>query len=1406
MKKILITLCLTLLLLGALLPATTLAQEEDGFDGEYVHHDGKQFKGDIDWTPFFRDEDGNGVDDIIDESAEEVADIFIKLESLPTDEDVSLIEEFVPEVFYKARYTNTIIVQDVEKQIIYGKLRYLDRVTFIEYVCDIVPFLDVSAENIKAKPNDLYHDVWEELGIIGSGVNIAILDGGSNDHETTADVGHVSLNDMDDDPATPTDFKFIAGWDFEILSGGEAINPHGDPLIGHGTHVAGTALGTGGAGEDSAQRGVAPGAQLIDVKTVSDAGFGGFLVPALEWCIDNVDTDWFTSDTDGIQVISMSLGTPTESDGSDTFSQTANQAVDAGMTAVVATGNDGNSGYISAPAAADKVVAVGATDDHNTVTRDDDTVAGYSNKGPRDDDGDSDPYDELKPSVVAPGTNIMAPRADSYGAFVAMSGTSMAAPHVSGVVALMLEANPELTPAQVKNILQASAEARGTPYNPELSEKYNGAWGYGIVDAYRATLMAQGYCDVEIEEVEVTNVDNEKTRIDEGDDVRVTVKLREVEGFDVESYNLTIVDSDTGTELDRISDNLRALDTKEHESEFRVNQGGTYNFTISVVDVDPQDIDEADNQENTTFYVNYLPHADIQANETEAMTLEEIRFDAGGSSDRDGTVKEYKFDFDDGEDTGWIDEPVTTHTYQDDGAFNIRLYVKDNVGAESGPYSDQIRINVYNRAPVADAGDDLTGDVEEEFRFKGTGTDKDGEITLYEWDFDGDGSYDWSDHDSGETTYTYEEPGSYRAKLRVTDDDDVVDTDTINVDVTGTGTENLPPIAEITEPEEGVVYFTDKEIMFDAGESYDPDGSIKYYTFSSNVSGKVYDKGSKPQVQLTVSQSGHHNITLIVEDEKEATDSTYVHIFIDAPPIPTIDAPEDGETYTTTELSFDGSSSRDRDGDKLIFKWTSDIDGVLYEGEEPTFTAELSSGEHTITLEVSDPYITKSREIQIVIEETANTKPSAVIDDPSTDTVYTTETKVFFNATRSKDSDGDPLTYIWSSDIDGEFYRGNEKTFMRKLSAGTHSITLTVSDGELSDEVFVEITVNAPPVAVISSLKEGDTFFVGNTILFDASGSHDPDSDGSSLTYVWHINEEEVSHELSFEKHFEEWGNRDISLVVEDEHGFQSQVSLTIHIISHSIQTDFPEYSSDTVRADPGETIIVQLEVMNSASITDHIKLAPLQGENTILTVSGAKEFDLAKNEKKIIDLEINVSKSAPEGRDEIGLTITAGEGDFAQSTEAKLAILVGDVLSFDISMNKNSVTVDAGGTGTVQISITNNGNGNAAFKISIEKIKNWKLKFSSSVFTIDAGETKDVTLTITAPDTIKKANQTLTVTFESGDFTEQRSLTINAGKMSVGGGDDDDGDSPGFEVGLMVSVLAIVALGLFRKRKREPL
>ena len=353
----------------------------------------------------------------------------------------------------------------------------------------------------------LFPSARQELGLDGTGVVIAILDTGVNDDVDEANPaypGHESLKG-----------KFLAGGEFWCgqpacstpATGSSNPQDHGGEASSyHATHVAGTAMGTGGTGGYFA--GVAPGARLVDCKVLSDAGASvGGANRGLDWCIANKNTLWAGlspgSIWQGIDVVSMSLGSPTDcAGGSGTStgagSELINTAVDAGMVLVIATGNDNSTECISSPAAADKSIAVGASTHGRTLDRSDDQVTTFSNEGPRDDDGDADHFDEMKPSVVAPGAGIISafgdPTTDGT-AYQQLSGTSMATPAVSGCVALVLQANPSLTPLQVRTLIQNTAEhnipsAKATgdrgqdPFGLDIN--YDPSCGWGLVDVYAA--------------------------------------------------------------------------------------------------------------------------------------------------------------------------------------------------------------------------------------------------------------------------------------------------------------------------------------------------------------------------------------------------------------------------------------------------------------------------------------------------------------------------------------------------------------------------------------------------------------------------------------------------------------------------------------------------------------------------------------------------------------------------------------------------------------------------------------------------------------------------------------------------------------------------------------------------------
>ena len=224
-----------------------------------------------------------------------------------------------------------------------------------------------------------------------------------------------------------------------------AVTP--EDLNGHGTHVSGT---IGALDNGAGVVGMAPGARIWPVKVLSDAGTGL-----------NSDVicgiDYVAAHADEIEVANMSLGGGGEDDGNcglsndDAMHTAICNAVAAGITFVVAAGNDSSDASTSTPAAYDEVITVSALADFNgqpgggapsTCRADeDDTFASFSNYG-----ADVD--------LIAPGVCINSTWMN--GGYNTISGTSMASPHVAGGAALYAATHPGATPAQVKSALQSS--------------------------------------------------------------------------------------------------------------------------------------------------------------------------------------------------------------------------------------------------------------------------------------------------------------------------------------------------------------------------------------------------------------------------------------------------------------------------------------------------------------------------------------------------------------------------------------------------------------------------------------------------------------------------------------------------------------------------------------------------------------------------------------------------------------------------------------------------------------------------------------------------------------------------------------------------------------------------------------
>ena len=313
---------------------------------------------------------------------------------------------------------------------------------------------------------------WD-LGYTGKGVLVAIIDSGVN-------YNHVDLKDHLWDGGTQYPHH---GYNF-IAPGQSTLDNKG-----HGTHCAGTICGDGTSGLAT---GMAPDATLMCLK-VSDPDLNATteqIISAIEFAVDN-----------GADIISMSLGWYPSADLSATFRTVFSNVLEAGVVTAVAAGNSGSeqSSYpvpynVRTPGncpppwihpdqqgnagGTTSVISVGAVDYDNTV-------AAISSRGPStwkytsyNDYSYNPGIGLIRPDIVAPGVSVKSLSNESNDGYAIKAGTSMATPCVAGVMALMLEKNPELTPSDLCRIIETTAV--------KLSDKKNNTTGSGCIDALAA--------------------------------------------------------------------------------------------------------------------------------------------------------------------------------------------------------------------------------------------------------------------------------------------------------------------------------------------------------------------------------------------------------------------------------------------------------------------------------------------------------------------------------------------------------------------------------------------------------------------------------------------------------------------------------------------------------------------------------------------------------------------------------------------------------------------------------------------------------------------------------------------------------------------------------------------------------
>ena len=414
------------------------------------------------------------------------ARVFVDYDHHPSTADVEALEEFGVTVTMRPLYIDSLIAT------VPINLIHPDSILFELPGIVMLEDLGLAETHMnEAVPNMGVEQVWSQYGYDGTGVTIAVLDTGvRGDHE--------GLNDMDDeltigceqpepDPLNPEpifidcDLKISAFYDAVVTDSEQPARESYDSGT-HGSHVAGIAAGTGGGQESpdgSRYIGVAPGAWVINILACCDGDIQD-IIEGAQWAIENKDAK-------GIDILTSSLGEQQfeihfDNDGSSAWSQQMDAVAASGIITFLSAGNEfGGATFagcntIDSPGDANLPITVASLDK-------DLGLAIYSSRGYTSDG-------RVKPDVSTIGSNIMAPDAATSDGYTSKSGTSMATPLMAGIAALMVEANPDLTHDQVKDIIITDSIERDLQLLDDpgfndcsiLENRPDNEFGYGQAD------------------------------------------------------------------------------------------------------------------------------------------------------------------------------------------------------------------------------------------------------------------------------------------------------------------------------------------------------------------------------------------------------------------------------------------------------------------------------------------------------------------------------------------------------------------------------------------------------------------------------------------------------------------------------------------------------------------------------------------------------------------------------------------------------------------------------------------------------------------------------------------------------------------------------------------------------------
>ncbi len=899
---------------------------------------------------------------------------------------------------------------------------YLPNLEWLEANVLFYPTLDNSVESIGTS------EIWDDFGFRGEDTTIAILD-------TGVDFEHESLDDLDDisstyDPKIAIDSNGMLGF-YNANTDQEYPDEQPHDSGSHGTHCAGIAAGTGGSSGQYA--GVAPQAKVVGVIAL-DGGSGdeGDLLRAVDWTIQNKDRF-------SIDVMSLSLGGPVvipgaTNNGASSISQALDVAVEAGIVTVVAIGNGNlgiaaHPGSVSYPGDSVKSITVGSVnDDHSREI--------YSSRGPT---GDG----RLKPDVMAPGGAIMSAQANSGDGYVSYSGTSMATPHVAGVAALMLQANPNVNPTSstdyVKQILRETSDHK-VPLDVDCGEIFspNNCYGWGTVDLVGAVSRSMNLKDVDLT-------------------------------------------GNTGIQSETSETFEASMTYTKTEYTNRGKDGGTINNFIQGSDL-PDNVKivatySSDWPKPNTFFLNSGEGSGINAESSMNSVYEqngkwvlEANFNYTGSVSAGTSVDSFpSFQFD-------INAPDFNEAISLTVFYSINDMFGDTKNLTIASFTDLPDLFIEEVVISENILEDQTIPLTARVVNQGPGPAREYQLNFYNDDelFESIMIDDRLNSDEAFNVQTewVAVKGNHELSIEiisVVPQDQDESNNYFSLDVSVSEFVDLqPPLVFITEPDQNEIVSDIVVVKGSASDNvnleyvevrllpndWERANGFENWFWSWNSSN---DLNGRYTVQARSFDGSNHSsiFSIDVEVTNEGSNRR-----------PTAYLTSDlNEVYVGENIIFSGNGSTD---DSEVIKYQFDFgDGRQTDWKEASWVEYYfeKSGQFEVILNVEDDEGVRSSTGDSILievkEKPVNNPPVAQIFSPKSGDEFRNDESIQFSAQGSSDSDGDSINFIWYSNLDGEILRTSAILGEAILSQGTHVITLRVEDsqGEYSEQL-IQISVS----------------------------------------------------------------------------------------------------------------------------------------------------------------------------------------------------------------------------------------------------------------------------------------------------------------------------------------------------------